>query len=283
MNFSIILLNYNDSRYLINWLEKYNKSTVKTELIVVDDCSTDHSWRLLIYLQQKYPYMRLVRTPKNLGPFGAFMWGVHYATNDYVSPWSADDEMGTDYVAKMSQLIKDYPFCDIFTCNALVEKEDRHYRREALPFDSYISPDYLHKVAKTSGISAVNVIGNVVRKDHVIKCWEMGKPWVTHFDAFYLFTAAFKTGMIIAGEPLVLYRSNNKGFGNSRKRKDNLSSVRKMRNLFNRFGIEKYFDDLDLWSDKATIKTEMIFRILQVLPKWLRRRIYDRVYSRSFV
>jgi glycosyltransferase involved in cell wall biosynthesis len=285
MGFSLILLNYNDSRYLINWINKFYQSTHLTELIVVDDCSTDNSMMLLKCLKLRYPQIKLIQTKKNSGPFAAFIEGVKVSSNDFVSPWSADDEMFPSYINKMSQAIKDYPFVDTFTCNAIVTREGREYRRTALPFDSYISPDYLFKISKTKGISSINVIGNVVRREHVLKCWNAGDMrWPTHFDAFYIFTAGFKTGMIILGEPLVLYRANLTGFGNSRKMKDNLYSVNKMNSILTAFPEAKSFlSQLDIWSPKNTMVATLILQILPLLPKWLRRRIYDRVYRRTFV
>ena len=239
---------------------------------------------LLKCLQVKYPSIKLIQTKRNLGPFGAFMEGVKVASNDFVSPWSADDEMLPNYVRKMTYAINDYPFVDIFTCNALIKREGKEYRRTALPFDSYISPDYLFKISKTKGISSINVIGNIVRKSHVIKCWNEGSGrWPTHFDAFYIFTAGFKTGMVILGEPLVMYRSNLTGFGNSRKLKDNLYSVNKMNNLLTAFPEAMAFmRELDIWSPANTITATLILQVLPLLPKFLRQFIYNRISKRSF-
>jgi glycosyltransferase involved in cell wall biosynthesis len=254
------------------------------ELIVVDDCSTDNSLVLLYCLQKKYPFMRIIPRKKNGGPFKAFMDGARAASCEFVSPWACDDEVRPGYIEQMRRAIRDYPFVDTFTCNALVEREGVIYKRTALPFNAYISPQYLSKVARTQGVSALNVIGNVIRREHILKCWEAGgNEFNSHFDAFYIYTAAFKTGMILLGDHLVFYRSSFRGFGSSRNMKDNLAAVRMMNRLLDGFPeAKKYMGRLNIWRDRHCIAVTLVLKVLPYLPMFVRRLIYRQVYGRTF-
>ena len=273
-----VLVNYNDSRYLINWVEKMALQ-MPDELIIVDDCSTDPSVELIYHLQKKYPQIKLILRHKNGGCFEAFMTGVNNTECTHVSCWSCDDDPLPGYISRMKQAINDYPFVSIFTSNALIKREEYLYERVMMPFDSYISPQHLFKVAKIKGLAGINVIGNVTKREHVIDCWN--RCYLkTHFDAWYIFTAAFTTGVVILAENLVLYRANFRGLGSSRTLGDNVKSIKKMNHALVYFPeAQKYLSQLKMWTVRQTIISTCILWLLPHLPKFIRKWMYKKVYS----
>lgn len=80
---SIILVNYNDRPHLEDCLRsiKTEGETIDLEVIVVDNASTDGSPALV---QQRFPWVRLVRNPKNLGFSRANNKGFHVSSGDFV-------------------------------------------------------------------------------------------------------------------------------------------------------------------------------------------------------
>jgi len=282
---AFIIVNFNHSRFLINIIQRFFQQLPPPhEVIIVDDCSNDNSVILIKCLQARFRHIKLVKTETNGGPFKAFMAGVAETDCEYVSCWSCDDEPLPGYIESMERAIRDYPFVDLITCNALVEREGRTYRRMAMPFDSYISPRFLSEIAKKKGIYAINVIGNVVRKEHVEKCWELVKGIKTHFDAMFVYFAAFQKGMIVLGNALVLYRSNMKGFGSSRPASHNIESMHSIKKAAMYFGdVEDYVEDLKVWSDGNVIAATMALKFFPLLPPFIRKIFYKQIYGTSFL
>lgn len=275
---AVILVNYNDSRYLLNWFDNWQHQTkaLDVELICVDDCSTDRSADIMECNPCKF-----VRMPKNSGPFKAFMEGLKHTTAEYVACWSSDDVMMPDYVYSMREAVSKYPFVDVISCNALIEREGEIYQRKAVEYDSYISPENLFKMSKQEGIYAINCIGLVVRRSLAVKCWEaVGREMKTHFDAMYLFFGAFKTGMIVLSDPLVKYRANMFGFGATRDIKDNLESIDKMKSALPAFPeAQKYISRWDVWNKSHCVFSTWMLKIFPKLPKWMRKMAYRKVYG----
>jgi len=88
-----------------NELERAVRSALKQkylhEIIIVDDCSTDSSFRVAEDLCALDPRIAVLSTPRNLGPAGARNFGVGYATGHYLAFLDADDEY-TDIFLKAS-------------------------------------------------------------------------------------------------------------------------------------------------------------------------------------
>ena len=74
MSIAVILGNFNDSRFLINWVTKM-ASQNPDELIIVDDRSTDNSVAVIKQLQKQYGMIKLVLNDGPQGCFGAFVKG----------------------------------------------------------------------------------------------------------------------------------------------------------------------------------------------------------------
>ena len=79
---SIIILNYNGKSYLENCLKSLEEQTYKNmEVILVDNASIDGS---VEYVEQKFPWVKIVRNSRNLGFAEGNNRGVKYATGEYV-------------------------------------------------------------------------------------------------------------------------------------------------------------------------------------------------------
>lgn len=67
------------------WGERY-----VAEIVLVDDCSTDETWRELEYFAQRTPNTKAVRHVRNQGIAAAIMTGIQHATADIVCSIDAD-------------------------------------------------------------------------------------------------------------------------------------------------------------------------------------------------
>ncbi|PQA96845.1 glycosyl transferase family 2 [Chryseobacterium shigense] len=97
MKLSIIIVNYNVTRLLRNCLlsvEKYTKGE-DYEVIVIDNASTDASWRDLI---PEFPEVRFISSEQNEGFAIANNKAIKTATGDYVLLLNPDTELEGFYM-----------------------------------------------------------------------------------------------------------------------------------------------------------------------------------------
>lgn len=282
---AFVLCNYNDSKFLINWANNaFTGSMLPDEIIIVDDCSTDRSVDLIKALQVKYAKLKeikLVQNQKNLGWCGAFIEGVKAAQSPFVSFLSCDDNILNGYVEKMKQAIQDYPLVDLFMCNAIVEREKVEFRKVYLPFDAFLSPDFLVKVYKNNNPSIINIAGMVIKKEIVLKCWEEGgKDIPTCFDGMCLHYAAFDKGMVLLSDCLVRYRPSFMGWGASGGYKRNKESQAKILKMLDKYPAMKEKVALTkIWSTDTLKKATFGLWLVPKLPKRLRLKIYKKYYE----
>lgn len=103
MSCSIIITNYNNAKYLGRAIRSCLKQTEKTEVIVVDDCSTDDSLKVMYSFGDK---IKRVVLSQNVGVAGASNEGIRAATGDYIMRVDADDYVNENIVKIFSQILE---------------------------------------------------------------------------------------------------------------------------------------------------------------------------------
>lgn len=101
---SIVAINFNNSNYVIETLESIDAQTYSnTELIVVDDCSTDDSIQKIEnwLLNYKKPY-QFICSPRNEGVCATCNKGYKAAKGKYISSIATDDVMLPEKIAKQA-------------------------------------------------------------------------------------------------------------------------------------------------------------------------------------
>lgn len=79
---SIIFPNYNGKELTVDYLKSLKKTTYqKIEIIIVDNASTDGSVEAI---NKKFPYVKIIRNKKNMGPARAFNQGIKQSNGEYV-------------------------------------------------------------------------------------------------------------------------------------------------------------------------------------------------------
>jgi glycosyltransferase involved in cell wall biosynthesis len=276
---AFVICNYNDSRFLISLVEKIVKQE-PDELIIVDDCSTDGSLILIHYLQEQYPKIKLVKCEAK-NPFGAFVAGCQATDAEYISCWSADDYPDNCYLWKMKKAIDDYPFVDLYTCNADVIRENMKFERILLPFDAYISPDYAAKIFKAGYAKNINLCGVLMKRELVLKCWEKGgKDTKVNFDCMFAFYSIFEKGFINLGDRLATYRSYPNSYGAAGRNKEIKQATEAHKKMYCK-NPYIYYRALasGIWGVNARWKALIALWLIMKLPKWARVKFYKWFYS----
>lgn len=136
---SIIIPCYNAENYIDRCLESIESQTYALdclEIILIDDASTDATYKHLLKFEEKYPENVLViACEENSGPGTIRNTGLKYATGRYVSFVDADDAVDASMFKRMHDAMELYDV-DIVECSyksfldmdgLFVEKRDNDY------------------------------------------------------------------------------------------------------------------------------------------------------------
>ncbi len=78
------------------------------EILVVDDGSKDRTPQIARDLERRYPEVRLIRHPHNMGPGSAIKTGIRNSRNDVICFHAADQQLDFKQVAGFIPLLDEY-------------------------------------------------------------------------------------------------------------------------------------------------------------------------------
>lgn len=125
---SIIVPCYNVEKYVEKTIETIvNQTYSNIEVVVVEDCSKDNTYKILKKLQKKYSdKMKLFQNKENGGLAYTRNRGLEYATGDYIGYIDSDDFIDPNYFEELMKAIKkedaDIAITDIVLANENGEK-----------------------------------------------------------------------------------------------------------------------------------------------------------------
>lgn len=124
---SVIIPNYNNSEYLTECLMSVVSQTVlPSEIIVVDDASSDGSIELLKALGKDISPLKIIELPKNAGVSAARNRGIEAAVSPYVTFLDSDDfYMGRDKLEREYALMVQDPEAVIYSPIVIVDADGK--------------------------------------------------------------------------------------------------------------------------------------------------------------
>jgi len=120
--FSVLIANYNNGRYLANAIQSVLSQTYNhIEIIVVDDCSTDHSLQVLAQFEN-ITSLKIVQNEYNRGCGYTKRRCVQLAAGELCGFLDPDDELMPAAIETMVQAHIQYPNCSLigsqsYICN----------------------------------------------------------------------------------------------------------------------------------------------------------------------
>jgi succinoglycan biosynthesis protein ExoO len=105
MDFSVIIPAYNVSGIVERAIRSAAAQTLPPlEILVIDDCSTDHTVQVVRALGREIPSLRLLSTPANSGPAAARNVGLREAKADWIALLDSDDAWKPGRLKRLSEV-----------------------------------------------------------------------------------------------------------------------------------------------------------------------------------
>lgn len=121
---SVIIPVYNGQEYIGKSIESIIEQSYKNlELVLVDDCSTDNTWKVVKRYQKRYPKkIKAIKLKQNLGQGGEAAANVAFQNTkgDFIARMDADDISHPDRIKKQVKFMQNNPEYSVVGCNAFV-------------------------------------------------------------------------------------------------------------------------------------------------------------------
>lgn len=158
---SIIMSTFNSLAYVGEAIESVlSQSYPNWELLITDDASTDNTWQLLSFYEQRHNNIHIFKNEKNLGAARSRNHGIERATGRYLAFLDADDSWQANKLSEQVSFMKRNQVPVSCTSYQVVDEQGKHLGLvDRLP-QGAISYDDLLKKRVTFGCSTVIVDKN---------------------------------------------------------------------------------------------------------------------------
>lgn len=118
VDLSIIIVAYNVIELVEKCLKhiQQSKDTLNKEVIFVDNGSTDGT---VAFIKEKYPDVKLIESPTNLGFIPANNLAFKEATGKYILMLNSDAFVGKDTLQILTKFIENHDDCGVVGCRAI--------------------------------------------------------------------------------------------------------------------------------------------------------------------
>lgn len=218
---SICIPNYNHARYLPESFEAiFSQSYQPSEVIVIDDGSTDNSVEIVKEYQQKFPVLKLIRHEKNQGLHATLVEGIRIAQGKYLGLFSADDLIMPGCFERSMEVFSRHPDLSVTFGDTYLFMDKKPYqfmrvtlmkRNEPL----ILSPDEFVAICRKSSF---HIQSNtcIFRKDHLEKIDAYNTRDLKSWSDFYLnCQLSFQFPIAYIPHPLGAFRCNPFSYGQS--------------------------------------------------------------------
>ena len=238
---------YNHEKYLDDYFESIvNQTYENIQLILIDDCSTDHSTKVvdkwMERLEARFNNLIYIPRTENMGLIYNCNHGLSLAEGKYICLFASDDAMlAKNIEEKVKFLESDLDFGMVYSDGYFIKESDHlinhngegSFKRFSDRKKLYKNQIFIQLIEKGNFIQAPSVL---VRKEKLLEFGGYSQEYM--FEDYYMWlqiAKKYKVGCIM--EPLVYYRQTTNSL--SRKPESYTKMIRDHEKLLLRFE-EKY-------------------------------------------
>lgn len=214
---SVLMPNYNHARFLPEALKSVLEQSYRpTEVIVIDDASTDDSIAVLEEFARREPAIRLIRNETNRGVIANLNRLIGEAAGDYLQFVAADDIILPGIYEKSIRLLERHPEAGL--CSGLSTIIDAEGRDQGVLTSSMVANEatYLSPEQVRSALLSLNYhipAGTVVYRRQAVLDAKGFVPDFQLADYFLILVVSLKHGACFIPEMMAAWRRIETGFG----------------------------------------------------------------------
>lgn len=114
LNLSIVVPLFNEDESLpelVEWIDRVvTREKLRTEVLLIDDGSTDKSWKVIQELSKKFDFVKGVKFQRNYGKSAALQVGFERASGEVVITMDADLQDSPEEIPELVKMIREDGF-----------------------------------------------------------------------------------------------------------------------------------------------------------------------------
>jgi glycosyltransferase involved in cell wall biosynthesis len=215
---SVIVPNFNDADSLQSFVGScLNQSLKPTEIIIIDDASTDHSRKVIENLCKRDRSIKVVYHKQNMGVIKSFNEGAKLATSEFIALRSANDFILPGFFEEATASLNTYKNAALACSDiAFFSTNPSNPQREHLNLSdrsAYINPDKLSWLLTEEHFLHGAAI--LLRRDAFISIGGYAESCRWYADWVAHLRLAFRSGIVYIPKIGGLYRHNSDSYSNS--------------------------------------------------------------------
>lgn len=213
---SVVIPCFNDGHYLPKLLEHlFKQSLPPSEVLVIDDASTNETPQILASLAKSYPRLQVHRNSENLGVIRSINKGVELATGKFIYMTGCDDFPLQGLFEKSVAMLTEHPQAPLCFSNPCSWEEDTAAVNEHLPLtfrqkSGYLKPE--EAAVALSGMPFVHPHSGLISRQALIEIGTYDPALEASADWFSWLTLIFRKGCCYIPEPLSLWRTRKDSY-----------------------------------------------------------------------
>lgn len=214
---SVVMTNYNHSRYIPNALDAIlGQSYTPLEIIIIDDASTDESLDILEKYAQKLPLIKLYRNKENMGILYNVNRLLELAKGDYFYSAAADDLIKPGFFKESMDMLSRHPRAGL--CSTLSDLIDENGTPCGMVTKTifttksiFVSPRYAKRILQKFG-NWIQGNSTIYKKEALIKSGGFNPELHSYGDGFIAQVIALKYGSCFIPATLASWRRMETGY-----------------------------------------------------------------------
>jgi len=276
---SVVIPCYNHAMYVGQALRSVLDQSIRpSEVIIVDDGSTDQSFSVVEQFAQQDDIVRISRNDRNRGVVFSLNRGIDLAKSEYIHFAAADDLLLPGFFEQALPLLARHPeagllMSDFCTLDASGRLTPKHLGFAERP--SCLEPSEVVTAFRQSG-NPIAGCGTLVRREALLEIGGFDAELRWHCDWFTVVVTALRHGLCYVPEPLAAVRFSPGSYSGGALR-DQLAQREVIAGILERLHSQRFADVAPRIYQSGVLDTFGFPMVRTVLSSARFRRVLSRV------